>query len=158
MADYVYKGLTGVWGTITIADPDTATIDDVITAIAADEGLPTQYYSVSVEDNPNINDITYGDSSTPIAPAPPTGLGITTSDRFISTTRQSGLTKEERQIQKLEIAKLKRQAGGDTSKDYYRELNVYNTSLLPNPYNDNDADPDDGDAGPLNDGRPWTTS
>ncbi len=43
--DLTYKGLTGAYGSITGFD-DTTTIDDLIIAIAADEGLDTNYYTI----------------------------------------------------------------------------------------------------------------
>ena len=136
LIDLTYKGLTGAYGTITDFD-DSTTIDDLITAIAADEGLDTNYYTISKIDDPDGTlSITYGDSTTTVA-----DLGIVDGDVILCTTNQTG-TKQERQIQKLEIAALKRSES-------------YDINLLPNPYNGNFADPDDGDAGPLDARRPW---
>lgn len=147
MATINYKGLTGIRSSVSVAL--SITIDDLITAIAANEGLPTVYYAISLVNNPAINDVAYGDSSTTL-----TELGVVDGDLFICTTNQYG-SKQERQIQKLEIAQIKRQAGGDTNKPYYRELNTYDINDLPNPYNGNDAAPDDG-ASTLAQGRPWS--
>lgn len=160
MADITFKGLTGVYGTVTIADPTTATIDDLITAIAAEEGLDTNYYQISKIGNPSANSLAYGDSSTTLDDA---SVDIGDGDTVLCTTNQAG-TKQERQLQKLEIAQLKRQGtfrdtgtyANPSDAPYYRPLNTYDINLLPNPYNGNSADPDDGDAGPLDDGRPWT--
>lgn len=140
MATINYWGLSGVKDTVTVAL--TITIDQLITAIAADEGLPTDYYKISLLNNPNLNDTTYGDSSSTL-----TAIGIVDGDTILCTTNQVG-TKEERQIQKLEIAAKARAADGNARS-------TYNINLLPNPYNGNVSEPDDGDAGPLNDGRPW---
>ena len=41
-----FKGITGVYGSVTGFD-DTTTIDDLITAIAAVEGLDSNYYQIS---------------------------------------------------------------------------------------------------------------
>lgn len=142
-----YIGLIGTRDQITVSD--AITIDDLITAIATDEGLPTEYYTISLLDKPSVTDITYGDSSTTLVP-----LGIVNNSVILCTTNQSG-TKQERQIQKLEIAQLKRQASGDTTKIYYRTLNTYDVNELPNPYNGNDSAPDDG-ASTLTVGRPWS--
>lgn len=79
-------------------------------------------------------------------------------------------TRQARQDAKLEIAEAKRQGktitegGGtysisgaeDPGAPGYRSLNDLDKDLLPNPYNGNDVDPDDGDPGPLDLGRPWT--
>lgn len=76
-------------------------------------------------------------------------------------------TKEERQLAKLAIAQAKRQGKTvaedgtisgpeDSTKPYYRVLNDLDISLLPNPYNGNDTDPDENpNSGGLVDGRPW---
>lgn len=143
-----YKGLIGTVESLTI--DDTSTIDELITAISSAEGLSTQYYYLSLERDHTINDVAYGDSSTTLA-----DLGIVNGDYILCTTKQFG-TKQERQLQKLTIAEVKRQAGGDTSKTYYRSLNTLDVSSLPNPYNGNSADPDDGASAPLTIGRPWS--
>ena len=153
-----FKGITGVYGAVTGFD-DTTTIDDLITAIAAVEGLDSNYYQISkINDPTNTLSLTYGDSAASVA-----SLGIVDGDVILCTTNQAG-TKQERQIQKLEIAQLKKRGTfrdtGEfplaTDTPYYRSANTYDINLLPNPYNGNSADPDDGDAGPLDDGRPWT--
>ena len=156
--DLTFKGLTGVYGTVSSFD-DTTTIDDLITAIATVEGIDTNYYQISkITDPSNTLSSVYGDSTASVA-----SLGIQDGDTILCTTNQVG-TKQERQIQKLEIAQLKRQGtfrdtgtyANPSDTPYYRTLNTYDKDLLPNPYNNNSADPDDGDPGPLDDGRPWT--
>lgn len=156
MVDFVYKGLTGILGTVTIADPNTSTIGDLIVAIAVDEGLPTDYYAISVENNPTVNDTVLDDSSIVISGTAPTGAEITSADRIICTPRQQG-TKERRQIQKLEIAKKKREGGlaDDSTQDaYYRQRNSYDRDLLPTKYSGNTI-VDNANAGGLQLGRPW---
>ena len=131
-----YKGLTGAYGTITGFD-DTTTIDDLIAAIAADEGLDTNYYTISKIGDPSSTlSITYGDSSTTVA-----DLGIASGDAILCTTNQAG-SREARQVQKLEIAALKR---GET----------YDRSLLPTQYSGNDI-VDNANVGGLQPHRPWT--
>src|SRR6056300_516415 len=158
MADYTFKGLTGVYGTATVADPGVNTLGDLIVAIATAEGLPTDYYAISVEGNPAINDTVLDDSSTTV-----TAYGLTVSDRIICTTRQQG-TKERRQIQKLEIAQLKRKGtfrdtGSYASAEdtpYYRSNNTYDATSLPDTYNGNLPGPDDNpNTGGLIQKRPW---
>jgi len=158
MADYTFKGITGVYGTATVADPDTNTLGDLIVAIATAEGLPADYYAISVEGNPAINDTVLDDSSTTV-----TVSGITVSDRIICTTRQQG-TKERRQIQKLEIAQLKRKGtfrdtGTYTDPEdtpYFRSNNTYDATSLPDTYNGNLPGPDDNpNTGGLIQKRPW---
>jgi hypothetical protein len=153
MATVYYKGLTGVRDSVTGITFATTTIDQLVTAIAADEGLPTDYYKISLDGDPTKNDITYGDSSTKLST-----LGFTDGCTVICTTKQVG-SKEERQVQKLEIAQLKRSgsAGDGSSVDIpgYRILNTYNRDLLPTKYTGN-AIIDNANVGGLQVGRPWT--
>jgi hypothetical protein len=141
--DLTYKGLTGAYGSITGFD-DTTTIDDLIIAIAADEGLDTNYYTISKLGDPsNTISITYGDSTTSIA-----DLGFVNDDMVICTTNQVG-TKQARQIQKLEIASATRAVDGNARF-------VYDITQLPNPYNGNVPGADDNpNTGGLVLGRPW---
>lgn len=46
-------------------------------------------------------------------------------------------TKPERQALKLELAQLRRQAGGNTTTNYYRTFNVYDIDLLADKYTSN---------------------
>lgn len=139
LIDLQYKGLTGVLGSLTDFD-DSTSIDDLITAIAADEGLDTNFYQISKEGDPsNTFSAIYGDSS---APASVASLGIEDGDRIICTTNQIG-TKEDRQKQKLDIAAVKR---NDT----------YDITQLPTQYSGNDV-VDNPNVGGLVEARPWNT-
>jgi hypothetical protein len=142
MATINYKGLTGKLDSVTVT-LSTDTFDTLIAAIAADEGLPTDYYSISLDGNPNINDIIYGDSSTPLDDA---SIGMTDGNTVICTPRQLG-TKEDRQIQKLEIAAVKRAATSRPS--------TYDRNDLPTKYTGN-AVTDNPNVGGLVNGRPWS--
>jgi hypothetical protein len=139
MATINYWGLSSVKDSVTVAL--TITIDQLITAIAADEGLPTDYYKISLLNNPAINDVTYGDSSTTL-----TAMGIVDGDTILCTPNQVG-TKEDRQIQKLEIAKVNRTRTG--------RPDTYNRDDLPTKYTGN-AVTDNPNPGGLLDGRPWS--
>lgn len=131
--DLTYKGLTGAYGSITGFD-DTTTVDDLIAAIAADEGLDTNYYTISkISDPSNTLSISFGDSTTSVA-----DLGIVDGDTIICTTNQTG-TKESRQIQKLDIAAAKRNENYDRDK-------------LPTKYSGNTIV---NNAGTLEQRRPW---
>lgn len=140
MATINYWGLTGVKDSVTVAL--TITIDQLITAIAADEGLPTDYYKISVLNNPAINDTVFGDSSSTL-----TAMGIVDGDTILCTTNQVG-TKEDRQIQKLEIAAKARAADGNVRS-------TYTITDLPTKYNGNDVT-DNPNIGGLVNGRPWS--
>jgi hypothetical protein len=142
MADITYWGLTSTKGTVTV-DLTTDTFDTLIDAIASDEGLPTEYYTVSLQRNPSIGDIVYGDSSTPLDDA---SIGMVDGDTVICTPNQSG-TKEYRQKQKLDIAAATRAADGDSRA-------TYDITELPTQYSDNSIIDNPNTSG-LQPGRPW---
>jgi hypothetical protein len=118
MATINYKGLTAKQDSVSVAL--TITVDQLIAAIAADEGLPTEYYNISLSTDPSKSSLAYGDSSTLI-----NAIGYTDGCTVICTTNQRG-SREERQIQKLEIAAVKRAATSRTS--------TYNRDDLPTKY------------------------
>jgi len=62
-------------------------------------------------------------------------------------------TKPARQIAKLELAQLRRQAGGDTSATFYRSNNIYDIDLLADKYISNTSTV--GTTSTLVIGRPW---
>jgi len=67
------------------------------------------------------------------------------------------VSKQARQIAKLELAQTKRRAGGDTTKPYYRVRNTYKITQLPDTYNGNVPGADDNpNTSGLVLGRPWT--
>jgi hypothetical protein len=132
MATINYWGLGGIKNSVTVAL--TITIDQLIAAIATDEGLPTDYYKISVLRNPAFNDTTYGDSSSTL-----TVIGIVDGDTILCTPNQTG-TKQDRQVQKLEISSKARSA--DNNANF-----IYDITQLPNPYNDNVVDPDENPNG-----------
>lgn len=144
MATINYWGLSKK-GTVTV-DLDNDTVDDLITAMAADESLPTEYYSVSILQAPEYNDTVYGDSTTTLGGS---GLGLSDGDTVLCTPRQDG-TKEQRQIQKLEIA-AKARANDSNARD------TYDISELPTKYSGNDVY-DNLNEGGLVQGRPWATA
>lgn len=138
MADITYWGLTSTKGTVTIADTSTATIEDLIAAVAADEGLDTNYYQLSKSTDPsNTLSSVVGDST-----LPPTldALGIGDGDTVYCTTNQTG-SKEERQIQKLDIAAAKRDE-------------TYDINKLPTKWSGNTL-VDNANTGGLQERRPW---
>ena len=150
MATVNYIGLTGVLRSVTGITLTTATVDTLITAIAADEGLPADYYAWSLMSDISKNSMTYGDSSTKLS-----ALGMVDGSTVRCTPLQNE-NKQERQLRKLTIAEIKRKAFGDTTKPYYRENNTLDITLLPDTYNGNlpgaDGNPNTGG---LAAGRPW---
>jgi len=141
-----YWGLTGVKGTVTV--DEAVLVDALITAISADEGLDTNYYIISKLDDPSKSSYYYSDSSTTI-----NTIGIVNNTVILCTPNQLG-TKADRQLQKLYIAQVKRQAAGDTTKTYYRENNTYDIDNLPTKYSGNSV-VNNANAGGLLQGRPW---
>lgn len=146
-----YWGLTGVKGTVTV--DEAVLVDALITAISADEGLDTNYYIISKLDDPSKSSYYYSDSSTTI-----NTIGIVNNTVILCTPNQLG-TKEQRQIQKLDIAQRKRLGGlaDDSTTDavYYRSLNEYDRNKLPSKYVGNES-VDNPNPGGLVDCRPWS--
>ena len=138
MATINYWGLSKK-GTVTVAL--TVTIDQLLTAIATDETLSTEYYTISKLSDPSKSSLTYGDSSTTL-----TAMGIVDGDVILCTTNQYG-SKQERQEAKLAIAGKKRL---QTSRTYTLTINN-----LPTKYTGN-AVTDNANVGGLVDGRPWS--
>ena len=138
MATINYWGLSKK-GTVTVNL--TVTIDQLITAIASDEVLSTEYYTISSLYDPSKSSLTYGDSSTTL-----TQLGLVDGGTVLCTTNQFG-SKQERQVSKLAIAGKKRSLSSRTST-----LTIDN---LPTKYTGN-AVTDNANVGGLVDGRPWS--
>jgi hypothetical protein len=138
MATINYYGLTKK-GTVTVNL--TVTIDQLITAIATDEVLATEYYTVSSLYDPSKSSLTFGDSSTTL-----TQLGLVDGGTVLCTTNQTG-SKQERQVAKLAIAGKKRSLTSRTST-----LTIDN---LPTKYTGNTVT-DNANVGGLVAGRPWS--
>ena len=82
--------------------------------------------------------------------------GITTATTiYSSNTISTATSKVDRQLDKLELAQLRRQAGGNTTTNYYRVYNVYDVDLLADKYISNTATV--GTTSTLVIHRPWTT-
>jgi hypothetical protein len=140
MATINYWGLSKK-GSVTVAM--TVTIDQLITAIAADEALSTEYYTVSAMNDASKSSLTYGDSSTTL-----TQLGLVDGGTVLCTTNQTG-SRQERQVAKLAIAGKKRSLTGRNST-----LVIDN---LPTKYIGNTVT-DNANADGLVAGRPWSSS
>jgi hypothetical protein len=82
--------------------------------------------------------------------------GITTATTiYSSNTISTSTNKVDRQLAKLELAQLRRQAGGNTTTNYYRLYNVYDEDLLADKYTSNTSTV--GTTSTLVTHRPWTT-
>jgi hypothetical protein len=139
MATINYWGLSKK-GSVTVEM--TVTIDQLITAIATDEGLSTEHYTVSSLADPSKSSLTFGDSSTTL-----TQLGLVDGGTVLCTTNQTG-SKQERQLQKLAIAAKTRTVDGYTRA-------TLDTTQLPTLYSGNTV-VDNANSGGLVEGRPWT--
>ena len=81
--------------------------------------------------------------------------GVTTATTIYSSNNISTATnKVDRQLAKLDLAQLRRQAGGNTTTNYYRKLNTYDIDLLADKYTSNTSTV--GTTSTLVIGRPWT--
>ena len=138
MATINYWGLAKK-GSVTVAM--TVTIDQLITAIATDEALSTEYYTVSAMNDVSKSSLTYGDSSTTL-----TQLGLVDGGTVLCTTNQTG-SRQERQVAKLAIAGKKRSLTSRTS--------TLTINDLPTKYTGNDVT-DNPNVGGLVNGRPWS--
>lgn len=143
-----YKGLTGLVTALTIDNGQTMT--QLRTAIIASEGLQSYYYGlVSIIKNGAMTESTT-DASTTLASA-----GIVTGDIMAVASDRGQTTKERSQLMMLDIAALKKTAGGDTTKPYYRSLNTYDKTELPTQYEGDNVLGNPNSQGLLL-GRPWS--
>ena len=79
----------------------------------------------------------------------------TTTTQWTVTPAAAGLAdKAARQLAKLELAQLRRQAAGNTTTNYYRKLNTYDIDLLADKYISSTSTV--GTTSTLVIGRPWT--
>ena len=132
---------------LSITIDDLSTVADLKTAINVAEGTPTALMNLFLVDT------LLADTDVLSAIGATTGSFIKTSNNLSNT----GLwTKQQRQDYKLQLAQLRRQAGGDPTLPYYRGGNVYDLTSLPDTYNDNIPGADDNpNTGGLIQGRPW---
>jgi hypothetical protein len=77
----------------------------------------------------------------------------TTTQWTIASAAAGQADKATRQLAKLELAKLRRQAGGDTTATFYRSRNIYNIDLLADKYTSPTSTV--GTTSTLVVGRPW---
>lgn len=146
-----WNGLTRQGNIQLQVNTDSATFPAYIGIVAAAEDLDPTYYYLWLERDPRFNSIDY---PTEFFVDIETDLGIArlvNGDVFIATPLQDGLTKEQKQVQKLDIAAATRAADGNARS-------TYDLTQLPNLYSGNNTDPDENaNVGGLVVGRPWTT-
>ena len=123
---------------LSISIADTSTVSSLKTAINSAEGVNTAIMDLYLANTAIAN------ASTLVS------LGITNGTYIKSSNNIRSLsTREARQVAKLDLASLDRKASSNPR-------GIYDINLLPNPYNGNSADPDDG-ASILGEGRPWVS-
>lgn len=108
---------------LTVSVTSATTVEQLKSLVYAAEGVTTTimafYYndielaSTATLATINVSTATYIGSSNTIATLP---------------------TKEDKQIAKLNLAQLRRQAAGNTTTNYYRVYNVYDRDLLADKY------------------------
>jgi hypothetical protein len=146
--DIQYKGLTGLLHDLTIDNGQT--MSQLRTAIIADEGLNSAYYGrVSIHKNGTVKDSTDFSATTLV------NAGIVADDIITVSSERAQASKQLSQEMMLDIAQLKKQAGGDTTKPYYRSLNTYDKTELPTQYEGDNVLDNPNSQGLLL-GRPWS--
>jgi hypothetical protein len=124
------------------------TVAQLKTLVNAIEGVSTsimEFYIV----NPST-------TATALVSGTSGSYGITTATTiYSSNTISTATSKVDRQLAKLELAQLRRQAGGNTTTNYYRTYNVYDVDLLADKYISNTSTV--GTTSTLAVHRPWTT-
>lgn len=128
-------------GTFTITT--TTSVLQLKQAVYAWEGVTTTIMQL------HYNDIEMVNTATVVSYGVTTGTLVYSSNNISDPTLY---TKEQRQIHKLNLAQLRRQAGGNTTTNYYRVYNVYDRDLLADKYVGNTAT---GVANTLTIHRPW---
>ena len=124
---------------LSITIDNAQTVSQLKTAINGVEGTPTAVMDLF------FNGTKLTNATTLSASGLINGSYVKTSNNL---TEPGLWTKQQRQDYKLQLAALRRADTGRTS--------TYDINKLPNPYNGNDADPDDGAGAPLAAGRPWS--
>jgi hypothetical protein len=131
---------TALYDSYTIDNAQTVT--QLKTAINAVRGFDSAWYDLF-----NGNILTGASTLS--------SLGITSGTALRMHNKIAELASRElRQKAKLDLAQLKRQAAGDTTKAYYRENNTYDIAGLPTQFSGNTI-VDNANAGGLLLGRPW---
>jgi hypothetical protein len=127
--------------TLTISVSTATTVNQLKSLVYTAEGVTTTIMAFYFNNSILANTGTIG------------LYGITTGTLVGSSNTIATLpTKEERQIAKLDLAQLRRQAGGNTTTNYYRVFNVYDIDLLADKYVGNTAT---NVSNTLTEHRPW---
>ena len=145
--DTYYIGLTRQAKTLSTVETTTKTLASYANDIATAESLNLNYYIISLERDPRFISTAYPSQTLSQIE---TALGITLvdGDTFIATPFQTNLTKELKQVQKLDIAAATRAADSNPRS-------TYDITELPTQYTGNNLT-DNPNVGGLVEGRPWS--
>jgi hypothetical protein len=114
----------------TAATPST-TVDQLKTIVNGLEGVNTSIMQFYI-----INTVTT--TATVLVSGTLGSYGVsTTATIYSSNTISTSTSKVTRQTAKLDLAELRRKAGGNTTTNYYRSYNVYDINLLADKYTSN---------------------
>jgi hypothetical protein len=146
--DTTYYGLLRTPTTLGI-ETTTASFPAYITVISTAEDLSSTYYFLSLARDGRFNSVDYPTENFDDIE---TDLGITLveGDVFVARPLDEGLTKEQRQVMKLDISAKKRERDGNARI-------TYEISELPTKYSGNTL-VDNPNTGGLQIGRPWSTT
>jgi hypothetical protein len=122
------------------------TVAQLKTLVNAIEGVSTAVMQFYVKNNVT--------TATVLVSGTLGSYGITTATTvYSSNTISTATNKVDRQLAKLELAQLRKQAAGDTSATFYRSNNIYDVDLLADKYTSNTSTV--GTTSTLVEGRPW---
>ena len=134
---------------LSIAATTATTVAQLKTLVNTAEGVSTAVMQFYI-----INPVTT--TATVLVSGSLGSYGITTATTiYSSNTISTSTNKVDRQLAKLDLAQLRRQAGGNTTTNYYRLYNVYDEDLLADKYTSNTSTV--GTTSTLVIHRPWTT-
>ena len=123
------------------------TVAQLKTLVNAIEGVSTAVMQFYVKNNVT--------TATVLVSGTLGSYGITTATTiYSSNTISTATNKVDRQLAKLELAQLRRQAAGNTSATFYRSNNIYDVDLLADKYTTNTSTV--GTTSTLVVARPWT--
>ncbi len=129
--------------TLSITIDNASLVSALKTAINAQNGTPVAIIDLY------FNGVNLVNTNTLASYNIITNSFITASNNI---SNSSLWTKQQRQEYKLQLAQLRRKAGGDSTKPFYRINNTFNIDLLPTKYT---GDTVTDNVAPLQLSRPW---
>lgn len=133
---------------LTIAVNTTTTVTQLKALVNTAEGTTSTYMEFYLVNTATTTATVFVNDNTLGSYGVTTGTYVNSSNSISTSTN-----KTDRQVAKLELAKLRRQAAGDTTATFYREYNVYDIDLLADKYVSNTSTI--GTTSTLVESRPW---